>query len=74
MVSPNQQLLDQQYMRQSLELAELAGQTGEVPVGAMVVFDGSVLGRGHNCCVVDHDPLGHAEVVAMKAAAKARGS
>jgi len=74
MVSPKQQLLDQQFMRQSLKLAELAGQEGEVPVGALVVLDGSVLGQGYNCCVGDHDPFGHAEVVALKAAAKARGS
>jgi tRNA(adenine34) deaminase len=71
MVSPNQQSLDQQYMLQALRLAETAGQSGEVPVGAVVVKNGESIGSGMNRCVMDHDPSAHAEVQALRAAAKA---
>ncbi len=62
-------------MRRALDLAAVAGAAGDVPVGA-VVLDGSgeVLGEGHNTREVDGDPTGHAEVVAIRAAASARGS
>jgi len=73
MVSPQQQQLDQRYMLEALELAAEAGEAGEIPVGAIVVRDDIVLGRGRNCCVADQDPTGHAEIVALRAASKASG-
>ncbi len=57
------------YMRRALELAERAAQSGEVPVGALVVLDDVVLGEGFNSPVRDHDPTAHAEIIALRAAA-----
>lgn len=56
-------------MRRALELAERAAQAGEVPVGAVIVQGGTVLGEGFNSPVRDHDPTAHAEIVALRAAA-----
>jgi tRNA(adenine34) deaminase len=58
------------YMRLALELAAEAGQRGDVPVGALVVRDGRILGTGFNVREQDHDPTGHAEVVAMREACR----
>ena len=61
-------------MREALEEARAALLTGDVPIGAVVLdADGEVLGRGHNVREADHDPTGHAEVVALRAAAATRG-
>ncbi len=58
-------------MRLAIEEAALATATGDVPVGAFVLApDGTVLGRGHNVREADGDPTGHAEVVAIRAAAR----
>ena len=65
------QALDAAQMRLALEEAEHAAQAEEVPVGAVVVRDGEVLGRGHNRTRLDADPTGHAEMVAIRAAAEA---
>jgi tRNA(adenine34) deaminase len=63
---------DEQYMRRALELA---GRTeGEVPVGALVVVDGKVLGEGWNRPLATHDPTSHAEIEAIRAAGKAAGN
>ena len=59
------------FMRQALAQADLAGAAGEVPVGAVVVLDGRVIGAGHNQPIGANDPTAHAEVVALRAAAKA---
>ena len=62
-------------MREALAEAARAGARGEVPVGAVVVdAQGQVIGRGHNTREVDADPLAHAEVVALRAAAAHTGS
>lgn len=74
MTSVNQQRIDTGYMAQALELAKRAGESGEVPVGALVVLSDQVLGTGYNRCIIDHDPCGHAEVLALQAAAKTRQS
>lgn len=58
-------------MRHALRLAERAGEEGEVPVGAVVVKDGQVVGEGWNRPIVDHDPTSHAEIMALRAAARA---
>ena len=62
------------WMRQALAEAEQAAAQGEVPVGAVVVVDGEVVGRGHNRTIQDHDPTAHAEVVALRAAAQRLGN
>ena len=62
---------DQRYMERALALAEAAARQGEVPVGALVVMEGRIIGEGWNSPITDHDPTAHAEIVALrKAAAK----
>jgi tRNA(adenine34) deaminase len=61
-------------MRAALDEARAAALAGEVPVGAVVVCDGKILGAGRNRMRDLHDPTAHAEMVAMRAAAEARGS
>ena len=70
MISVKQQGIDAHYMAQALELAQRAGESGEVPVGALLVLDGEVLGRGYNRCVTDHDPSAHAEILALREGAR----
>jgi len=60
-------------MRRALQLAQEAAAAGEVPVGAVVVKDGKVVGEGHNLTRTNHDPTAHAEMVAIREAAKALG-
>jgi tRNA(adenine34) deaminase len=62
--------LDQVYMGLALRLARAAMARGDVPVGAVVVRDGVVLGTGHNRREVDADPTGHAEIVALREACR----
>jgi tRNA(adenine34) deaminase len=62
------------FMREALAQAGLAAAAGEVPVGAVVVLDGRVVGYGHNQPIGTHDPTAHAEVVALRAAARAVGN
>ena len=62
------------FMREALTLAAQAAQAGEVPVGAVVVLDGRIIGRGHNQPVGTHDPTAHAEIVALRDAAKQAGN
>ncbi len=61
-------------MRRALELAAEGEQEGEVPVGAVIVREGEVIGCGHNRPIAANDPTAHAEVVALRAAAAAVGS
>ncbi len=58
-------------MRYALALAERAAEAGEVPVGAVVVLDGEVIGEGWNRPISGHDPTAHAEIMALRAAARA---
>ncbi len=58
-------------MRLALEHAELARSGGEVPVGAIVVLDGEVIGTGFNQPITAHDPTAHAEIIALRTAAAA---
>jgi tRNA(adenine34) deaminase len=62
------------YMDEALLLAKGAGENGEVPVGAIVVKDGIIIGRGANHPLAAHDPTAHAEIIAIRAAAAALGS
>ncbi|WP_312941418.1 tRNA adenosine(34) deaminase TadA [Stutzerimonas balearica] len=60
---------DEGFMREALALAEQGAALGEVPVGAVLVLDGEVIGRGFNCPISRHDPSAHAEMVAIRDAA-----
>mgnify|MGYP001206509722 CR=1 FL=1 len=64
--------LDIYYMKEALKEAKLAEQHGDVPVGAVVVLDGQIIGRGHNRREVDSDPTAHAEILALRAAGSQR--
>ena len=61
---------DHQFMCQALALAQQAAELGEVPVGAVIVVDGQVMGEGYNQPIATHDPTAHAEVVAIRQAAQ----
>lgn len=63
-----------QFMEEALALARTAAEAGEVPVGAIVVKDGAVIGRGSNRPIAAHDPSAHAEIIAMREAATTLGS
>ncbi|MFN3715266.1 MAG: tRNA adenosine(34) deaminase TadA [Thiobacillus sp.] len=60
---------DANWMRQAIELAREAWQAGEVPVGAVIVAGGEIVGRGYNQPISRHDPTAHAEVMALRDAA-----
>jgi tRNA(adenine34) deaminase len=64
-------LSDEEFMRIALAEAELARAEGEVPIGAIVVLDGEIKGRGHNAVIQNSDPTAHAEIMAMRDAARA---
>ena len=61
-------------MLEAIELAKTAAEAGEVPVGAVVVQDDEILGRGHNRSIADTDPSAHAEIVALRNAARELGN
>ncbi len=65
---------DDQWMRLALELAQQAAGQGEVPVGAVVVKGGEVIGRGFNRPIGSHDPSAHAEMVALREASQRLGN
>lgn len=60
-------------MQRALAAAEAAAQAGEVPIGAVIVKDGVVIAEAHNSPRTDHDPTAHAEIMAIRAAAKVLG-
>jgi tRNA(Ile)-lysidine synthase len=64
---------DERFMRRALELAEAAGSVGEVPVGAVVVCGGKIVAEAHNGTRTAGDPTAHAELLALRLAAKSRG-
>ena len=64
---------DEHWMAQCLLLAEHAARCGEVPVGALVVLDGEVIGEGYNTREISGDPTAHAEVNALRSAAETLG-
>jgi tRNA(adenine34) deaminase len=65
---------DELWMNEALGGARRALEAGEVPVGAVVVFDGKIIGRGFNRNILDHDPTAHAEVIALRTAAATMGN
>jgi tRNA(adenine34) deaminase len=60
---------DAEFMREALAEAQAAADAGEVPIGAVAVYQGNIIGRGQNRVLRDVDPTAHAEIVAMRAAA-----
>jgi tRNA(adenine34) deaminase len=64
----------ERWMREALALARAAQARGEVPVGAIVVRDGGIVGRGGNAPVAANDPTAHAEITALRDAAQALGN
>jgi tRNA(adenine34) deaminase len=66
----NQAELDHQFMEQAIEQAQLAAAANEVPVGAVLVRDGKVISRGFNQPISHHDPSAHAEMLALREAAR----
>lgn len=64
---------DEHWMQEALRLAEEAAAAGDVPVGALVVLDDRVIGRGGNRREIDCDPSGHAEIVALREACRTMG-
>ncbi|WP_420550848.1 tRNA adenosine(34) deaminase TadA [Litorivicinus lipolyticus] len=65
---------DDKWMRMALAQAQRGARRGEVPVGAIVVLDGRVVGAGFNCPITSNDPTAHAEVVALRDAAFTLGN
>lgn len=65
---------NEDYMQIALNLAQQAAVAGEVPVGAIVVKDGEIIGRGSNAPITTHDPTAHAEIRAMRDAAEFLGN
>ncbi|MDP2760998.1 MAG: tRNA adenosine(34) deaminase TadA [Sideroxyarcus sp.] len=65
---------DEDFMHAALEQARLAAQAGEVPVGAVVVKDGEIVGQGFNAPITRHDPTAHAEMMALRDAAQRIGN
>ncbi len=70
----NTETEDIHFMRHAFEFAQQAQHAGEVPVGAVIVQDGVIVGRGYNCPITTADPSAHAEVMAMRDAGQALGN
>jgi tRNA(adenine34) deaminase len=64
-------IAETEFMREALAEAQTAAEAGEVPIGAVAVIGGEIVGRGQNRLLRDVDPTAHAEMVAMRAAARA---
>ena len=64
---------DEKYMREALREAHLAADAGEIPIGAVVVWKGRIIGRGHNQTEQLHDTTAHAEMLAITAATGTMG-
>jgi tRNA(adenine34) deaminase len=67
-------ITDEEFMRQALALAHQGAQADEVPVGALVVVDGEILGSGSNSPIAHTDPTAHAEILAIRQAAARMGN
>ena len=67
-------LSDEFWMEEALREAQRALKLGEVPVGAVVVSEGRIVGRGHNCPLSANDPTAHAEVLALREAGQSVGN
>ncbi|REL27811.1 tRNA adenosine(34) deaminase TadA [Thalassotalea euphylliae] len=65
---------DHKFMTRAMELAQIAEQHNEIPVGAVVVYQGEIVGEGYNRSIIDNDPSAHAEMMAVRAAGKTLGN
>ena len=65
---------EEQFMRRALDIARAGGAQGEVPVGAVVVLDGEIIGEAYNAPISHRDPSAHAEIRALRAAAQRLGN
>lgn len=65
---------DEEFMAEALAEAAKAAELGEVPIGALIVHEGGIVGRGHNLREISNDPTSHAEMIAIRQAAAALGS
>jgi tRNA(adenine34) deaminase len=65
--------LDREFMAAALELAQIAAQMRETPVGAIVVRNWKIIGRGYNRVEIEKDPTAHAEILALREAARTSG-
>ncbi len=65
--------IDEKYMAEALKEAHLALDEDEIPIGAVIVCKGRIIGRGHNMTEMLHDPTAHAEMIAVTAATEAVG-
>ena len=65
---------DELWMEEALRAAQRALEIGEVPVGAVVVYKGQIVGRGFNRNIAEHDPTAHAEIIALREAGAAIGN
>ena len=70
----NELSIDELWMQEALRCAQRALEIGEVPIGAVVVCEGRVIGRGWNRNLTDHDPAAHAEIVALREAGRNLGN
>lgn len=70
----NENTADERFMRAALDLASESARNGEVPVGAVVVADERIIGRGSNAPISTNDPTAHAEIIALREAARAAGN
>jgi tRNA(adenine34) deaminase len=61
---------DERWMKEAIQQARLAESLGEVPIGAVIVRDGSIIGAGYNLRERDHDPTAHAEMIAIRQASE----
>ncbi len=64
----------EKYMMEAYEQAKIAEAQGEIPIGAVIVKDGKIIGKGHNTVENSQNPLGHAEIHAIEEASRALGS
>lgn len=62
------------FMEEAIKEAKIAAALGECPVGAVVVKDGEIIGRGHNLCETENNPVQHAEIIAIEQACKVLGN
>jgi tRNA(adenine34) deaminase len=73
MIEPNQQQMDERYMRMAIDAAFIAEENGDVPIGTVIVHEGRVIARAYNQREQLKDPTAHAEIIALTQAAAALG-
>ena len=74
MIDSTSEDIDTYWMAQALQQADIAASLGEIPVGAIVVCDGKVVGKGFNRSIHSHDATAHAEIMALREAGKTLGN